>query len=217
MDKSEIFKRSQSLGEEIANSLSHGVGLVASLVGATFLIGMAIQRGSISFIVGASVFAITMVMLYAASTVYHALPRNRAKRVFLVFDHAAIFVFIAGCYTPFTLGVLRGVWGWTLFGIVWGIAVIGVASKIIGGADRFPRLSTAAYLGMGWIFLIVVGPLWQQLPIAGMIWLLAGGISYTVGGAFFRAEKLKYAHFVWHLFVIAGTACHFVAVWKYAI
>lgn len=217
MDKSEIFKRTQSLGEEIANSLSHGAGLVASIVGATFLIVMAVQRGNISFIVGASVFAATMILLYAASTLYHALPRNRAKSIFLVFDHAAIFVFIAGCYTPFTLGVLHGVWGWILFGVVWGIAVIGVVSKIIGGADRFPRLSTAAYLGMGWIFLIALGPLWQQMPIAGMIWLLAGGISYTVGVAFFRAEKLKYAHFVWHLFVIAGTACHYVAIWNYAI
>ncbi len=210
-------KRLQSLPEEIANSLSHGVGLVAALVGAAFLIAMAIQRGSISFIVGASVFAVTMVMLYAASTLYHALPRNRAKRVFLVFDHAMIFVFIAGCYTPFTLGVLRGAWGWILFGVVWGIAVIGVTSKIIGGADRHPRLSTAAYLGMGWIFLIALGPLWQQMPIAGMIWLLAGGIAYTIGVAFFRAEKLRYSHFIWHLFVLAGTACHFVAVWQYAI
>ena len=211
-----MSERPQSPGEEIANSLSHGIGLAAALVGASFLIVAAIQQGSASFIVGASVFAATMVLLYLASTLYHALPQSRAKDVLLVCDHAAIFLLIAGTYTPFTLGVLRGAWGWTLFGLVWGLAVAGIAFKVIGGAVRYPRLSTGIYLGMGWLFLITAGPLWHRLPLAGLLWLLAGGVAYTVGVGFFVAEKVRYSHLVWHLFVLAGTACHFVAVLRYA-
>ena len=211
-----MSERPQSPGEEIANSLSHGIGLAAALVGASFLIVAATQQGSASFIVGASVFATTMVLLYLASMLYHALPQSRAKDVLLVCDHAAIFLLIAGTYTPFTLGVLRGAWGWTLFGLVWGLAVAGIAFKVIGGAVRYPRLSTGIYLGMGWLFLITAGPLWHRLPLAGLLWLLAGGVAYTVGAGFFVTERIRYNHFVWHLFVLAGTACHFVAVWQYA-
>ena len=208
--------RPQLPGDEIANSLSHGAGLVAALVGALFLVVTAVQRGSINFIVGASVFATTMVLLYLVSTLYHALPRSRAKDVLLVCDHAAIFLFIAGTYTPFTLGVLWGAWGWTLFGLVWGLAVAGIAFKVIGGAARYHKLSTGVYLGMGWLFLIAAGPVWQRMPLAGLLWVLAGGIAYTVGVGFFVTEKVRYNHLVWHLFVLAGTACHFVAVWHYA-
>jgi len=211
-----VSQRPQSFGEEIANSLSHGAGLVAALVGAAFLIVTAVQRGSAGFSVGVSVFAATMVLLYLASTLYHALPRSRAKGVLLVCDHAAIFLFIAGTYTPFTLGVLQGAWGWTLFGLVWGLAVVGIAFKVIGGAARYPRLSTSVYLGMGWLFLIAAGPVSQLIPFAGLLWLLAGGIAYTVGVGFFVTEKVRYNHFVWHLFVLAGTVCHFIAVWRYA-
>ena len=216
MNQSMVHAHPQSRSEEIANSLSHGAGLVAALVGATFLIVTAIQRGSLNFIVGASVFAVTMVLLYLASTVYHALPANRAKEVFLVCDHAAIFLFIAGTYTPFTLGVLRGTWGWWLFGLVWGLAVAGVAFKVIGGAVRNHKLSTSMYLAMGWLFLIAIGPIWQHMPADGLRWLLAGGIAYTVGVGFFITERVRYNHFIWHLFVLAGTACHFVAVWRFA-
>jgi len=211
-----VSARPQLPGDEIANSLSHGAGLVAALVGALFLVVTAVQRGSINFIVGASVFATTMVLLYLVSTLYHALPRSRAKDVLLVCDHAAIFLFIAGTYTPFTLGVLWGAWGWTLFGLVWGLAVAGIAFKVIGGAARYHKLSTGVYLGMGWLFLIAAGPVWQRMPLAGLLWVLAGGIAYTVGVGFFVTEKVRYNHLVWHLFVLAGTACHFVAVWHYA-
>jgi hemolysin III len=206
----------QSLNEEIANALSHAAGFVATLVGGSFLIVTAIQRGRLNFIVGASVFVVTMVLLYLASTLYHALPANRAKDVLLVCDHVAIFLFIAGTYTPFTLGVLQGTWGWLLFGLVWGLAVAGIAFKVIGGAARYHRLSTGMYLGMGWLFLITIGPLWQRLPPEGLLWLLAGGIAYTVGVAFFLVDKVRYNHLVWHLFVLTGTVCHFVAVWRYA-
>ncbi len=216
MSELKVIGRLQSPDEEIANSLSHGAGLAAALLGASFLVMTAVQRGRLSFIAGAGIFAATMVLMYLASTLYHAPLLSRAKRVLLVCDHAMIYLFIAGTYTPFTLGVLRGAWGWLLFGLVWGLAAVGIAFKVIAGAARYPRLSTSLYLGMGWIFLLVAGPLWQRLPPGGLLWILAGGVAYTIGVGFFVADKLRYNHFVWHLFVLAGTACHFVAVLRYA-
>ena len=205
----------QSLGEEIANSVSHGVGLLAAIVAAPILIVAAVWRGGAAGIVGASIFAATVVVLYSTSTLYHALPESRAKRVFRVLDHGAIFLLIAGTYTPFTLGVLRGAWGWTLFGLVWGLALAGVALKASGGV-RYPVLSTSLYLAMGWLVLIAVKPLWDRVPMWGLFWLLAGGLAYTVGVAFFAAKRVRYGHFVWHLFVLVGTVCHFIAVLRYA-
>lgn len=209
------LERRPSRGEEIANSVSHGVGLVAALAAAPFLVVHAVRRGGTGAIVGASVFAATVVLLYLASTLYHALPRNRAKRVFQVIDHGAIFLLIAGTYTPFTLGVLRGAWGWTLFGLVWGLAAVGVVLKAVGRL-RHRTLSTLLYLGMGWLILIAIRPLWLGVPLSGLLWLLLGGIAYTAGLAFFAAKGVRYSHFVWHLFVLAGTACHFFAVLWYA-
>jgi len=207
----------QSLGEEIANSVSHGLGLVAAVVAVPLLVVTAVRHGDAATVVGASVFAAAMVLLYLTSTLYHALPRTRAKRFFHVLDHSVIFLMIAGTYTPFTLGVLRGGWGWTLFGVVWGLALMGIVVKAIGGARRHPRLSTGLYVTMGWIMLIAIRPLRLHLPVPGILWLLAGGIAYTAGVAFYAAERLPYGHLVWHLFVLAGTACHFVTVWRYAI
>ena len=208
-------KRTQSVGEEIANSVSHGVGLLVAVAVAPVLVVAAVQRGGAAQIVGASIFGATMVLVYLTSTLYHALPRNRAKRVFRVLDHGAIFLLIAGTYTPFTLGVLRGTWGWTLFGLVWGLALAGVVLKAVGGV-RYPKLSTCLYLAMGWLVLIAVKPLWLNVPTSGLLWLLAGGIAYTAGVAFYASKRVRYSHFAWHLFVIAGTACHFVAVLWYA-
>jgi hemolysin III len=205
-----------SLGEEIANSVSHGVGFLAALAATPFLVLTAARRGGLVAIVGASVFAGTTIALYLASTLYHALPRNRAKRVFRVIDHSAIFLLIAGTYTPFTLGVLRGAWGWTLFGIGWGLAVLGVTLKAVGGI-RYARLSTALYAGMGWLALIAIRPLWVHVPVVGWLWLIAGGLAYTAGIAFYAAERVRYGHFVWHLFVVTGTVCHFFAVLWYAV
>jgi len=211
----ESDERSQSPGEEIANSVSHGVGLVAVLVAVPILIVAAVRRGGAAGIVGASVFAGTMVLLYLTSTLYHALPKNKVKRVFQVLDHGAIFLLIAGTYTPFTLGVLRGGWGWTLFGLVWSLAVLGIVLKTVGGV-RIPWLSTCLYLGMGWLVLIAIRPLWLRMPLSGLAWLVAGGLAYTAGVAFFAAERLRYSHFIWHLFVLTGTCCHFFAVLWYA-
>ena len=210
-----LRERTQSLGEEIANSVSHGVGLLAAVAVAPVLVLSAVQHGGAGRIVGATVFAATMVLLYLTSTLYHALPRNRAKRVFQVLDHAAIFLMIAGTYTPFTLGVLRGTWGWTLFGLVWSLALAGVVLTAVRGV-RYPKLSTCLYLAMGWLILIAVKPLWVRVPAWGLFWLLAGGIAYTVGVVFYAAKQVCYSHFVWHLFVITGTACHFIAVLWFA-
>jgi hemolysin III len=145
------------------------------------------------------------------------LPANRAKRVFQVIDHSAIYLLIAGTYTPFTIGILRGTWGWILFGLVWISAILGVVVKAVGGI-RFPRLSTALYAAMGWVALIAIRPLWARMPAPGWVWLLAGGVAYTAGVAFYAADRrMRYGHFLWHLFVLAGTACHFFAVLWYSI
>jgi hemolysin III len=208
-------KRAQSPGEEIANSVSHGVGLLAAVAAAPILIVGAVQRGGAAGGIGAGVFASTVALLYLTSVLYHALPANRAKRVLRLLDHGAIFLLIAGTYTPFTLGILRGPWGWSLLGLVWSIALVGVVLKSTSGV-RYPRLSLGLYLAMGWLIVIAIKPLWLLMPTAGILWLLAGGIAYTAGVAFYAADHRRYSHFVWHLFVLAGTACHFVAVLRYA-
>jgi hemolysin III len=215
-DVAATCRRPPSLGEEIANSVSHGIGFLAALLATPFLVLASARRGGSVAIVGASVFAGTVMVLYLTSTLYHALPRNTAKRVFRIIDHSAIFLLIAGTYTPFTLGVLRGAWGWTLFGVVWGLAVLGVTLKSLGGL-RYPRLSIVLYVGMGWLALIAIRPLWIHVSVAGWLWLILGGMAYTAGIAFYGATRLRYAHLVWHLFVLMGTACHFFAVLWYAV
>jgi hemolysin III len=207
--------RPQTLGEEIANSVSHGVALLAAIAALPFLILAARQAGAAS-VVGASVFGGTMVLLYLASTLYHALPAGRAKRAFMKLDHGAIYVFIAGSYTPFALGVLGGPWGWTLFGLVWSIAVVGVTLKALDRLSH-PWLSTGLYLVMGWLVVIAAVPLVERVPLPGLAWLMAGGLAYTAGVVFFALDsRMRYAHATWHGFVVAGTGCHFFAVLGYA-
>ena len=208
--------REQSRGEEIANSISHGIGLIAALVAIPFLVVDAIRRGDAAYIVGVSIFAATMVLLYLASTLYHALPASKAKQVFRIIEHSAIFLLIAGTYTPFTLGVLRGAWGWTLLGLVWGLALTGVALKAFEKISH-PVISTGLYLFMGWLIVIAADPMYERVPLSGLLWLVAGGVAYSAGVAFFVADsRLRYGHFIWHLFVMAGTACHYFAVLWYA-
>ncbi|HMH43678.1 MAG TPA: hemolysin III family protein [Pyrinomonadaceae bacterium] len=208
-------ERWPTAGEEIANSLSHGAGLVFAIAGTPFLIIAAIRYGSAWNTIGVSVFAASMISLYLASTLYHALTHDRAKRFFRILDHSAIFILIAGTYTPFTLGVLRGPWGWILFGLVWGLALIGLMKKAIFGA-RYVWFSVVLYLVMGWLVVIAAPQVLQRVPLTGLAWLLAGGVAYTAGVAFFAAHRIRYAHFAWHLFVIAGTVCHFFAVLWYS-
>jgi channel protein, hemolysin III family len=208
-------RREYSRGEEMANAVSHGIGLAAALAATPFLIAHAARQGDTLFLTGAGIFAATMVLLYLASTIYHGLPVGKAKRVFKVIEHSAIFLLIAGTYTPFTLGVLRGPWGWTLLGLVWGIAAVGVALKVF---DKMPHpvVSTGLYLLMGWLVVIAIDPLSARLPASGLLWLVAGGVAYTAGVVFFAADlRLRYGHFIWHLFVMAGTACHYFAVLWY--
>jgi len=206
----------QSVGEEIANSVSHGVGFLAVIAVTPILVLGAIPHGAAS-IVGVSIFAATMAVLYLTSTLYHAFPHSPAKRALRVIDHGAIFLLIAGTYTPFTLGILRGAWGWTLFGTVWGLALAGVLFKVVGGRGlRYPIASTAIYLAMGWLVIVAIQPLWQRMPQAGLIWLVAGGVAYTGGVAFYALKRVRYSHFLWHLCVLTGTTCHFFAVIGYA-
>jgi hemolysin III len=204
-----------SVGEEIANSLSHGVGFALALVATPILLVTAARNGTGRNMVGVSVFAASMMSLYLASTLYHALTHDRAKRFFRMLDHGAIFLLIAGTYTPFTLGVLRGPWGWTLFGLVWGLAAVGLTIKVFFGA-RYPWLSLALYLTMGWLAVIATPQILQRVPLSGVAWIAAGGVAYTTGVIFYAAHHRRYAHFAWHLFVIAGTSCHFFAVLWYS-
>jgi len=207
--------RNISFEEEIANSLSHGFGLLMAIAFLAVLVLSAIRLGSIRFLVGTSVFGGTMVVLYLASTLYHSLTHERAKRFFRLLDHSAIFLLIAGTYTPFAIGVLRGPWGWTLLTIVWILAVLGIVLKAVWGTDH-SWISIVLYLLMGWLAVVAVKPILLLVPLPGVLWILAGGIAYTSGLAFFAARRLRYAHFIWHLFVIAGTTCHFFAVLWYA-
>jgi len=210
------IRRHQTTGEEIANSISHGLALLASLVGAPLLIAHAVRYHGFLDVVGASVFGVSMVLMYLASLLYHVMPHHKGKHVYRVFDHVAIFVLIAGTYTPFALGVLRGFWGWTILCLVWALALTGILSKLFGGF-RHPKASMTLYLGMGWLVLLVIRPLYLHMPFAGVLWLLAGGVAYTLGTPFFAVdERMRYGHFIWHLFVIAGTVCHYFAVFGYA-
>ena len=205
-------KWDQSLGEELANSISHGLGLIAGLIGAPILMFAAWRGGDRFFFIGAAVFSAAMLLVYLGSTLYHAWPRGTIKSVFQVIDHSAIFLLIAGTYTPFTLGPLRGAWGWSILGLVWGLAIFGVILKSVHGAEKRKKLSLTLYLGMGWLVLIAFRPLLTHVPLPGLAWLVAGGLAYTGGVFFFVRERSRYTHFVWHLFVLLGTTCHFLAV-----
>lgn len=216
MSETVQWNRKQSLGEEIANSISHGLGVLAAIAITPFLIVKAIPLGAAS-VVGVSIFGATMILLYLSSTLYHAFPHSKTKHVFRIFDHSAIFLLIAGTYTPFTLGVLPGVWGWTLFGIIWALAAVGVVSKSVHNIGT-GRLSIILYLAMGWMGVLAAKPLMDNLPAGGLIWLLGGGVMYSIGVIFFALDhRIKYSHFVWHLFVLSGTACHVIAVFVYTL
>lgn len=206
----------QSLGEEIANSASHGAGLLAAALGAPLLLDAAWEQGSPQFFVGTCVFLATMVLLYLGSTVYHIWPRNRFKGVLQVVDHSAIFLLIAGTYTPITLGPLHGPWGWMILIVVWILALCGVILKASKGALHRPRFAISLYLAMGWLILMAIRPLARAVPLESLIWLVAGGLVYSAGVIFFVNDHKRYRHFVWHLFVLAGTGCHYFAVLTYA-
>ena len=208
--------RAQTPREELANSVSHGIGFLLAVASLPVLIVTSASRGSAIDIVAVCVFSVTMMLLYGVSAAYHALPEGRGKAWLNRCDHAAIYLFIAGSYTPFVLGVLRGGWGWALFGVVWAMAVLGFSAKLANRL-RHPLWSTGLYVAMGWTAVVAAAPLVARMPGVGLAWLVAGGVLYTLGAVVFLFDaRLRYAHFVWHLFVLGGSACHFIAVLGYS-
>src|SRR6516164_5421998 len=207
----------QSTGEEVANGISHGIGLVGAMIGTPILLLAAFRHGNIPFLIGTIIFATTMLLVYLASTLYHSWPQTNTKSLLQVIDHAAIFLLIAGTYTPFALGPLRGSGGLAMLGIVWALALFGVIMKATRGVLRHRKLAMTLYLGTGWIALTFIRPLSLAIPLSPLLWLIAGGLAYTAGTLFFANERMRYGHFIWHLFVLAGSSCHFVAVFICAI
>jgi hemolysin III len=208
--------REQTGWEELANSLSHGVGFLLAIASLPLLLLFSTPATTAINIVAICVFSATMMLLYGVSTLYHALPAGRAKAWLNRCDHAAIYLFIAGSYTPFVLGVLRGGWGWSLFGVVWAMAVLGFTAKMFNRL-RHPLWSTGLYIVMGWVAVVAAAPLIARVPGAGLALLVAGGLSYTAGAIVFLFDsRVRFAHFVWHLFVLGGSTCHFFAVLRYA-
>ena len=202
--------------EELANSITHGVGLALSLIGLGVLLALSIVHGTAWHIAGCAVFGVSLVVLYAASTLYHSLQSPRFKEIFKILDHAAIYLLIAGTYTPFTLVNLRGFWGWTLLTFVWTLALSGMVFKVFF-VNRFVVASTLVYIMMGWSCVFVIKPLLALIPIGGLALLAAGGVAYTVGTVFFAWKKIPYNHAIWHLFVLVGSICHFFAVIFYVL
>lgn len=197
---------------ELANALTHALGVALALAGLAVLVTLASMQGSPRRVISYSIYGVTLVLLYAASAAYHGIRLPQAKRLLRTLDHVAIYLLIAGTYTPFALISLRGAWGWSLLGMIWALAAIGVVFKLFF-TGRFPRTSTVAYLAMGWLALIAIRQLFAHLPPKGLVLLFAGGLCYSVGVLFFAFDqKLRFNHAVWHLFVLAGSACHFFAV-----
>ena len=201
----------QSLREEIANSVSHGVGLAFGVIALPILVVLACVRGTSWHIVSCSIYGSTLVILYLSSTLYHALQSPKAKKIFKTIDHCSIYLLIAGSYTPFTLVNLRGGWGWSLFGIIWGLAVFGILFKIFH-TGKYEFVSTMVYLAMGWLVIVAIKPLFLSLSLTGFGWVLAGGLSYSFGVIFYAFDRISFFHAVWHLFVLGGSICHFFAV-----
>lgn len=205
-----------SLREEIVHSATHGLGIVLSIAGLVALVLVARRSGEVRNIAASVIYGGTLVLLYLTSTLYHSIPYPRAKRVLKVLDHSAIYLLIAGTYTPFTLISLRGGWGWTLFGLVWGMALLGIILKV-AAIGRFRWLSIALYLGMGWMVVVALEPLVESVAMGGVRLLVLGGVSYSLGVLFYVWRRLPYHHAVWHLFVLAGSVLHFFAVLLYVL
>ena len=202
--------------DELANSITHGVGLLLATAGVLALIVLASLHGGTRLIVTCSIYGSTLVFMYAASTLYHSVQLPRAKHVLRIIDHSAIYLLIAGTYTPFTLVQIRGGWGWTLFGLVWGLTVFGIAWKALF-IRRFEIVSGILYVLMGWMVVIAVKPLLQRVPVGAIAWLVAGGLAYTAGLVFFASKRIPHHHAIWHVFVLIGSICHYLAVLLYVV
>ena len=205
-----------SQAEEIANSVTHGLGALLSVAGLTLLVTLAAQQSDPWRVVSFSIYGATMILLFLSSALYHSFQQPRIRRVFKTLDHCSIYLLIAGSYTPFLLVSMRSALGWVLFGIIWGLALAGVVFKIVLG-PRYKKLSVATYLMMGWLVVFASKELLSSLALGGVYWLVAGGLAYTLGVVFYLWKKLPFNHAVWHLFVLAGGACHFFAVLFYVL
>ncbi len=205
-----------SLAEEIANSLTHGIGAMLSVAGLVVMVMVAAATGDPWKITAVSIFGASLILMYLASTLYHAIPAASVKKLFRTFDHCAIYLLIAGTYTPFLLVSMRGAWGWSLFGLVWGIAVVGCGFKAFH-TGKFDRLSTALYVGMGWIVLVAIKPAVAMVPTGGLVLMLLGGLAYTAGVFFYVCNRIPFNHAIWHGFVMAGSAFHFFGVLFYVV
>mgnify|MGYP001046030148 CR=1 FL=1 len=206
----------QTWGEELANVITHGIGAALGIAGLSALVVGAARHGDAWRVVSFSIYGTTLVLLYLASVFYHGARSPRAKRLLQFFDHAAIFLLIAGSYTPFTLVSLRGSWGWTIFGLIWGLAIIGILLKVFF-LGRLGWLSTLLYLMMGWLVVVAIKPVLDAVSLRGMAWLVAGGLSYTLGVVFYAWHRLPYGHAIWHLFVLAGSIFHYFAIFFYVL
>jgi len=197
--------------DEVANTLTHGVGLLCSVLGFVILLILATVHGGAWQILGCAIYGATLVCLYTASTFYHGVSSPRAKRILHVFDHCAIYLLIAGTYTPFLLVNMRGNWGWSLFAAIWGFAAAGILFKL-WFADRFPALSVSAYVVMGWLGVIAARQVYVHIPLRGIVWIVLGGLAYSIGVVFYACKKIPHHHVIWHLLVMTGSTCHYVAV-----
>lgn len=213
---SQVEKPSYSFGEEIANSITHGIGILLAIVGLAVMIYFAAIYGNNWHLVSCSIFGTTLIFAYTTSTLYHSIPMPGPKRILRMFDHAAIFLLIAGTYTPFTLISLRGPWGWSLFGTIWGLAITGVLCKVFM-PKKLSAFSTFLYIAMGWAMLVAIRPMLANVETGGLLLLLAGGLAYTGGVIFYVWDRLPYNHMVWHLFVMTGSALHFFAILLYVV
>ncbi|MDU0200288.1 PAQR family membrane homeostasis protein TrhA [Paenibacillus sp. MAH-36] len=205
-----------SVQEEKANAISHGIGILLSCAALILLVVQACLHGDAWHIVSFSVFGVALITLYTCSTLLHSVKHPRLKDIFEVLDHSAIYVLIAGTYTPYLLVTLRGPLGWTFFGVIWGLALAGIVLKIFY-VKRFILISTLCYILMGWLIVIAFKPLYMNLPFGGIVWLVVGGLLYTFGSIFYVWRRIPYHHAIWHIFVLAGSACHFVSIFGYVI
>ncbi len=205
-----------AFGEEVANSITHGIGILLAIIGLVSMVYSAAIHGDTWHLVSCSIFGVTLIFAYTTSTLYHSIPLPRPKKILRVFDHAAIYLLIAGTYTPFALISLRGPWGWSLFGIIWSLAIVGVLGKIFV-PKKMAAFSTLLYIAMGWVVIFAAGPMLANVATGGLLLLLAGGLAYTGGVLFYAWERIPYNHMIWHLFVIAGSSLHFFAILLYVI
>ncbi len=211
-----LAKDLYSVGEEIANALTHGIGALLGVAALTLMIVMSVKYSDTARVISSLIYGSSLILLYLASTLYHSIQSPRAKRIFQLLDHCAIYILIAGTYTPFMLISLKGTWGYSLLIAIWSLAIFGIVFKVIFH-DRYAKVSLFTYLAMGWLCILVGGEMLSKIPTGGLLFLLAGGLAYTFGTIFFVLDRIPFNHAIWHLFVLAGSVCHFFAIYQYVL